>query len=118
MNGAIRLLGDGWGAPGWTSGGAGMHPFQIAFLRNVFALLFMLPWLAHHGRIGLRTARLKMHFWRAGVGLVAMLTWFSAIAHLPLAEAVALNFTVPLFATAGAAIFLGEAVRSEEHTSE
>src|SRR3546814_10199804 len=54
MNGAIRLLGDGWGAPGGTAGGDGMHPFQIAFLRNVFALLFMLPWLAHHGRIGLR----------------------------------------------------------------
>ncbi|HEY9549451.1 MAG TPA: DMT family transporter [Kiloniellaceae bacterium] len=117
MNGAIRLLGDGWGAPGGTAGGDGMHPFQIAFLRNVFALLFMLPWLAHHGRIGLRTARLKMHFWRAGVGLVAMLTWFSAIAYLPLAEAVALNFTVPLFATAGAAIFLGEVVRARRWTA-
>src|SRR3546814_14748840 len=77
----------------------------------------MLPWLAHHGRFGLRTARLKMHFWRAGVGLVAMLTWFSAIAYLPLAEAVALNFTVPLFATAGAAIFLGEVVRARRWTA-
>src|SRR3546814_20152992 len=58
-----------------------------------------------------------MHFWRAGVGLVAMLTWFSAIAYLPLAEAVALNFTVPLFATAGAAIFLGEVVRARRWTA-
>jgi drug/metabolite transporter (DMT)-like permease len=58
-----------------------------------------------------------MHLWRAAVGLVAMLTWFSAIAYLPLAEAVALNFTVPLFATAGAALFLGEAVRARRWTA-
>jgi drug/metabolite transporter (DMT)-like permease len=113
MNGAIRLLGDGWG----SADGTGMHPFQIAFLRNVFALAFMLPWLVRHGRVGLRTQRLNMHLWRAAVGLVAMLTWFSAIAYLPLAEAVALNFTVPLFATAGAALFLGEAVRARRWTA-
>jgi drug/metabolite transporter (DMT)-like permease len=113
MNGAIRLLGDGWG----SADGTGMHPFQIAFLRNVFALAFMLPWLLRHGRVGLRTQRLNMHLWRAAVGLVAMLTWFSAIAYLPLAEAVALNFTVPLFATAGAALFLGEAVRARRWTA-
>jgi drug/metabolite transporter (DMT)-like permease len=113
MNGAIRLLGDGWG----SADGTGMHPFQIAFLRNVFALTFMLPWLIRHGRVGLRTQRLNMHLWRAAVGLVAMLTWFSAIAYLPLAEAVALNFTVPLFATAGAALFLGEAVRARRWTA-
>src|SRR3546814_3913249 len=54
MNGAIRLLGDGWGA----DGGEGMHPFQIAFLRNLFALAFMLPWLLRHRRGGLATGRL------------------------------------------------------------
>src|SRR3546814_2214151 len=59
----------------------------------------MLPWLLRHRRGGLATGRLGTHLWRAGIGLIAMLTWFSAIAYLPLAEAVALN-------------------RSEEHTSE
>ncbi|MEQ8354995.1 MAG: DMT family transporter [Kiloniellaceae bacterium] len=113
MNGAIRLLGDGV-----ASGGAGgMHPFQIAFLRNFFALGLMLPWLARQGLGVLKTERLKVHFWRAGVGLLAMLCWFSAVAYLPLAEAVALNFTVPLFATAGAAIFLGEVVRARRWTA-
>src|SRR3546814_17267561 len=65
MNGAIRLLGDGWGA----DGGEGMHPFQIAFLRNLFALAFMLPWLLRHRRGGLATGRLGPHPWRAGIGL-------------------------------------------------
>ena len=113
MNGAIRLLGDGWGA----AAGEGMHPFQIAFLRNVCALSFMLPWLMRHGREGLRTQRLKIHLWRSGIGLIAMLTWFSAITYLPMAEAVALNFTAPLFATAGAALILGEVVRARRWTA-
>jgi len=108
MNGAIRLLGDGVAA----ADGTGMHPFQIAFFRNVFALSIMLPWLLRHGSVALHTKRVKLHFWRAGIGLAAMLCWFSAVAYMPLAQAVALNFTVPLFATAGAAIFLGEVVRA------
>jgi len=113
MNGAIRLLGDGWGDPA----GEGLHPFQIAFLRNLCALTFMLPWLVRHGREGLRTERLNIHLWRSAIGLIAMLTWFSAITYLPMAEAVALNFTAPLFATAGAALILGEAVRARRWTA-
>lgn len=113
MNGSVRLLADGWG----SHEGVGLHPFQIAFLRNVCALAFMLPWLLHHGRGGLSTGRLNMHLWRAAVGLIGMLTWFSAVAYLPLAEAVALNFTAPLFATAGAALLLGEVVRARRWTA-
>ncbi len=108
MNGAIRLLGDGVAA----ADGTGMHPFQIAFLRNFFALSLMLPWLLRQGPAVLKTDRLNVHLWRAAFGLCAMLCWFSAVAYLPLAEAVALNFTVPLFATAGAALVLGEVVRA------
>jgi drug/metabolite transporter (DMT)-like permease len=68
--------------------------------------------LARSGIGRLRTARFGTHVWRAAFGLLAMVCWFYSIALLPLAEAVALNFTVPLFATAGAAIFLGEVVRA------
>lgn len=113
MNGAIRLLGDGVA----SQGAGGMHPFQIAFLRNFFALAIMLPWLLHHGRGALKTERLKTHLGRAAIGLVAMLCWFSAVAYLPLADAVALNFTVPFFATAGAALILGEVVRARRWTA-
>ncbi|RMD65297.1 MAG: DMT family transporter, partial [Alphaproteobacteria bacterium] len=91
---------------------AELHPFEIAFLRNVFALSAMLPWLMRAGWGGLRTQRLKFHLWRGLSGVIAMLCWFTSVASLPLSEAVALNFTVPLFATAAAAIFLGEVVRA------
>jgi len=91
---------------------AELDPLEIAFFRNLFALAFMLPWLARAGFGGLRTRRLGTHLWRAAIGMLAMVCWFYSVALLPLAEAVALNFTVPLFATAGAALFLGEIVRA------
>ncbi len=88
-----------------------LDPLQIAFFRNAFALLFMLPWLARAGVSALRTERIGMHFGRAAIGQAAMTCWFYSVALLPLAQAVSLNFTVPLFATAGAALILGETVR-------
>lgn len=89
-----------------------LHPFEIAFFRNVFALLFTLPWLLRAGAAGWKTTRPGLQLLRSVLGLAAMLTWFSSLALLPLAEATALNFTVPLFATVGAAIVLGEVVRA------
>lgn len=91
---------------------AELNPLEIAFFRNFFALIFMLPWLARVGRAGLRTERLGAHFFRSVIALVAMSCWYYAISILPLGLAVALNFTLPLFATIGAALFLGEIVRA------
>ena len=100
MNVAIRIVSEE------------MEPLQIAFFRNFFALAFMLPWLAKAGVSALRTEHLPQHLLRAAIGMLAMACWFYSIALLPLAEAVALNFTVPLFATAGAALVLHEVVRA------
>ena len=85
-----------------------LHPFQVAFLRSLFGFLFLLPWLARIGIGGLRTARLGMNLLRASIGAVSMLLWFSALSILPLAQAVALSFTAPLFATVLAATLLRE----------
>ena len=91
---------------------AELDPLQIAFFRNAFALAFMLPWLMRSGWDGLKTERLGTHMLRAALGLGAMICWFYSIVLLPLAEAVSLNFTVPLFVTIGAALFLRETVRA------
>ena len=88
----------------------GQHPFEIAFFRNFFGLVFMLPWLFRAGFSALKTERLGVYAVRSGLGLIAMLAWFMAVTMMPLAEAVALSFTVPLFATATAPIFLAEQV--------
>jgi len=96
---------------------ADLHPFQVTFFRNFFSLMFMLPWLMRAGLGGLRTRKWGLYGTRALTGLAAMLTWFYAISIMPLGEAVALSFTTPLFATIGAALFLGEVVRRRRWTA-
>jgi drug/metabolite transporter (DMT)-like permease len=90
--------------------GRTLDPFQIAFLRNAFALAFIMPWVLHQGRAAFRTERLSLHVWRAVTGIVAMFIWFTAVVAVPLADAVALNFTLPLFVIIGAALVLREKV--------
>ncbi len=94
-----------------------LEPIEVAFFRNLFAHLFMLPWLLRVGWSGLATKRLGCHVWRALLGMGAMACWFYSVTLMPLAEAVSLNFTVPLFATAGAALVLGEIVRARRWTA-
>ena len=94
-----------------------LHPAQIAFLRNLGGLSFMLPWLARTGLTGLRTRNQRLYLGRSFISVLSMLTWFTALAIMPLAEAVALSFTTPLFATICAMILLGEVVRARRWTA-
>ena len=85
--------------------------FEVTFFRNFFAFVFMLPWMHKIGFKELKTKHLKLHFLRSAVGISAMIVWFASVSWLPMAQAVALNFTVPLFATIGAALILKEDVK-------
>lgn len=96
---------------------AHLHTFQVAFFRNLFGLVFMLPWLLRVGFTGLQTGRFKLYFWRVVIGLASMLTWFAALALLPFAQAIALSFAAPLFATIMAGTMLGETVRARRWTA-
>jgi len=96
---------------------AEVHPFEIAFFRNLFGLLFMLPWLAHEGVGVLKTNRHALFALRGLTGLTAMMAWFWALSVMPLAEAVALSFTLPLFATVLAVVVLRETVRLRRWTA-
>lgn len=87
-----------------------LSPLEITFFRNFFSLVIILPWALRRGFRPLKTTKLSLHLARAGVGLVAMFAWFSALAMMPLADAVALNFTVPLFALLVAIFLLREKV--------
>ncbi|MSO93963.1 MAG: DMT family transporter [Rhodospirillales bacterium] len=89
---------------------AELHPFEIAFFRNLGQLVFMLPWLMHVGLGAFHTKHFGLQVARAASGLVGMLVWFTALSLMPVAEATALSFTGPLFATVGAALILRERV--------
>ncbi len=94
-----------------------LHPFEIAFFRNLFGFVFTFPLLFRHGWGILRTDKLSLYFLRCCIGIVSMLAGFWAIVHLPLAQAVALSYSTPIFVTIGAVFVLGEVVRARRWTA-
>ena len=94
-----------------------LHPFEIAFFRNLFGLVFALPLLVKHGPSLLRTDKLRFYVLRCLIGICSMLAGFWAIVNLPLAQAVALSYATPLFVTIGAVLVLGEVVRARRWTA-
>jgi drug/metabolite transporter (DMT)-like permease len=94
-----------------------LHAFQIAFFRNFFGLIATAPILYRHGLSILRTHKLPLYFVRCAIGIISMLCGFWALVHLPLAQAVALSYSTPLFITIGAVLVLGEVVRIRRWTA-
>lgn len=95
----------------------GMHPFEVAFFRCLFGLLFVLPLIVRSGPALRLRRRSGYYLLRAVIGLVSMATWFYGITVVPLATATAVNFTAPLFATLAAALILHEDVRLRRWTA-
>ena len=88
--------------------GPRLPPVEMAFLRYLLGLVFLLPAIG-----ALRDARLSPRQWRLftlrGVmhGLGVML-WFYAMVRIPIADVTAMNYLAPVYVTIGAALFLGE----------
>ena len=89
-----------------------LHAFEVAFFRSFFGMLAAMPLLRLHGIGLLRTSQLPRYVFRCVLGTLAMLCGFWAIANLPLAHAVSLSYSSPLFVTIAAALWLGEQVRA------
>ncbi len=84
---------------------------ELVFYRSVFGLLAIGGVIAvQHGGLltPLATPYLKAHFWRGLSGFAALVLFFYAIARLPLATAVTLNYTAPLFLAVLSAWWLHE----------
>jgi drug/metabolite transporter (DMT)-like permease len=94
-----------------------LHPFEIAFFRNLFGFMFALPLLLRHGPSLLHTRKLPLYLLRCAIGIVSMLAGFWAIVNLPLAQAISLSYSTPLFVTIGAVLVLGEVVRARRWTA-
>ncbi|NKB47996.1 MAG: EamA family transporter [Alphaproteobacteria bacterium] len=94
-----------------------VHPFEAAFLRSFAGLVFMLPLVMRGGMALVRMKRPRLYFVRGILSAAGTLMWFSALAVIPVGEAVALNFTAPLFATMMAPFILHEVVRARRWTA-
>jgi drug/metabolite transporter (DMT)-like permease len=80
----------------------------VVFFRNLVALVFITPFALRAGWQGLRTRRFGEHFLRTAAGLGSMYCFFTAIHHLRLADAVLLQYTLPLFVPLVEAAWLRE----------
>ena len=91
---------------------SGDYPVHQAIaIRGVVAVLILLAYIALDGKIGsLRSKRMGLLIVRGLVLMMAYTTYYLAFPSMPLANIVALWFTVPLFVTALAGPFLGEKV--------
>ena len=85
-----------------------LHTFEIVFFRNFFGAIFLLPFVLRPGFHQLRTKRIGFHAMRGVLHVIAMSSWFFALTLIPIAEATALSFILPMWASIGAIIFLGE----------
>lgn len=88
----------------------GLHAFEIAFFRNAFGVVVMLPLFLRYGTALLKVNRPGLMGFRALLNVAAMLCYFYAITIAPFADISALSFTAPIFATAMAALLLREQV--------
>ena len=84
---------------------------ELVFYRGVIGIVFL--WLlARSSGVSLGTRYPGMHAWRSLIGVVSLGAWFYAIAHLPLATAITLNYMSSVWIAAflvGGALMLGKA---------
>ena len=93
----------------WLSGDYPLH--QIILGRATIAVVLTLIMVRLEGGWSLlRSRRLGLHLARGLLLVVANISYFLALAAMPLAEAIAIFFVAPLFITALSVPFLGEQV--------
>jgi S-adenosylmethionine uptake transporter len=67
------------------------NSFEIVAYRGMVGVIFLIGFTRARG-ISLRTAVPMMHVWRSIIGTISLTAWFYAIAVLPLATAMTLNY--------------------------
>jgi drug/metabolite transporter (DMT)-like permease len=98
MGGVVRYL------------SAGLPIFEVIFFRAFLGLAVMLPWLVHWRLNPIPQRHRGVYSLRGLAEIGAMMSWYTAIALMPVADVVALGFAAPLFATLLAVLFLHERV--------
>ena len=92
--------------------GQSLHVTEILFFRQLTMVAIALPAIVHGYPGSLKTARPDLQLARIGIAFGAMMLGFTAVIHLPLAEATTLGFSKTFFMTILGIVVLGEAVRA------
>ncbi len=92
---------------------ASFGTLELIFYRGLVSIVFMALVMRARG-VSLRSAVPMMHLWRSAVGVFSLSAWFYAIAHLPLATAMTLNYMSGVWIAAfivGGAMLYGQSQR-------
>lgn len=91
--------------------------FEIAFLRNVFGCVFMLPWLMRAGLGAMRTAHPGKHALRGLFSAINVWCLFGALAYAPIADVSAITFMMPIVGSVFAVLFFREVASARHWTA-
>jgi len=86
-----------------------LHVFQIMEMRSLLGLALLYPLIrAQGGFAAMRTGRPSLHVARNAFHYAAQFCWFLALTMIPIAQVVAIEFTMPIWTALLAVSFLGE----------
>jgi drug/metabolite transporter (DMT)-like permease len=86
-----------------------LHVFQIMEMRSLLGLVLLYPLIrASGGFAAMRTGRFGLYVARNTFHYGAQFAWFLALTMIPIAQVVALEFTMPIWTALLAVSFLGE----------
>jgi len=86
-----------------------LHVFQIMEMRSLLGLVLLYPLIrANGGFAAMRTGRAGLHVARNTFHYAAQFGWFMALTLIPIAQVVAIEFTMPIWTALLAVSFLGE----------
>jgi drug/metabolite transporter (DMT)-like permease len=77
----------------------------VVFFRSGFGLLTLIPFIVG---VDLRTTQVREHLIRSLAGIASMYCFFYTLAHMRLADAVLLNYSLPIFIPFVESVWLGE----------
>jgi drug/metabolite transporter (DMT)-like permease len=85
-----------------------MSVFQIMMLRSLVAVAILTPIVMLNGGLSGRLTQWPLHVARNVIHYAGQYLWFTALMLIPLAEVIAIEFTMPLWIAILAVAFLGE----------
>ena len=104
--------------------GTDMPATQAAFIRYLSGAIMLAPfWLPVMRRLlidtknqtsdAIKKKRKSLRFFilRGAIHSIAVILWFYATIHIPIAEVTAIGYSIPLYVTIGAALFFGERLK-------
>jgi drug/metabolite transporter (DMT)-like permease len=82
--------------------------FEVMMLRSTIAMLIIIPFVFMNGGFEGRFTQWPLHLARNIIHYGGQYAWFTALLLIPLAEVIAIEFTMPLWIAILAVSFLGE----------